>query len=287
MYLINANNQRNLSKDEAEKAIYSSSGVVKLVCGNANSAAHLVMLRAHDEIKRHPAYRHAVKRQYKKAVEAMEEYRRNLLHPSGIRFFHMQDMDGDTLAKYHKGVTDREYFEFWEANGAQCYERTKPFITSLQNKYRLSLVHHGISDEQTLAWAMTACATLSLAAHTYRLAINDCVAAHGLSFKLLDFVFHPFDLQDVFNLWRKAVDMTDPRTDTYDLDEVEESNIQMGLNQLREEWLAPRNLYGSTIDNINDYGEIFRSKRQQKIAASVVMGLMRDTEHELKEDLKH
>ena len=61
---INCRNVLGLDRKQAERAVYMSCGIIKLVCGVGNSAAHLVMLNAHDKIKQHPAYKQRVKKAY-------------------------------------------------------------------------------------------------------------------------------------------------------------------------------------------------------------------------------
>lgn len=282
---INCRNVLNLDKQQLERAVAMSCGIVKLVCGVGNSAAHLVMLNAHDKIKQHPAYKQRVKKAYREAMSEMDAYRRGLMHPTGVRFFHLNDLPAESRKKFAADATDAEYFAFWEASGAQAYERTKPFITSLWNKYRVSLVRHDTPHADLLAHAMTAAAALNGAQDLYRRAIDDCMY-YGLTREFLEMLFSPFSLKRVCKAWERALFMTEPHTDTYDLDEIEERNIAMGLNQLRDEWINPEHLYGSTIANIEDYGEIFASKGQQKKSIRNMKELLQETNEELRKQLK-
>lgn len=281
---INCLNILNLDKQQAERAVAMSCGIVKLVCGVGNSTAHLVMLNAHAEVKKHPAYKQKVKKAYKEAIAEMDAYRRGLMHPTGVRFFHLADLPEQSRKKFAANATDAEYFAFWEASGAQAYERTKPFITSLRNKYRVSLVRHNTPHADILAYAMTAAAALNGAQDLYKRALDDCLY-YGLNKEFLEYLFKPFSLERVCKAWERALFLTEPHTDTYDLDEVEERNIAMGLNQLRDEWINPNHLYGSTIANIEDYGEIFASKGQQKKSIRNMKELLQETNEELKKQI--
>ena len=279
--IINVKNPKGLSKEEADHAVALSSGIVKLVCGVGNSAAHIVMLQALEEVKKHPAYRQTVKKAYKEAVKEMSAYRMRLLHSTSIRFFHMQDLTEEGKKKFDKTATDRDYFDFWENSGAQTYTRTLPYITSLWNKYRLSLVKHHVGNAEPLAWSMTALAALRLACTLYNYAIKECMA-YGLSADLLRLMFGRFSLEPVADKWEKALYMMEPATDLYDLEEVERRNINIGLNQLCEEWISPTNLYGSTIENMEDYDEIFSTKGQQKKSIRILSELKQETEEEMR-----
>lgn len=266
---------------EVEHAVYCVSGVVKVVTGVGNSAAHLIMLYALAELKKTKLYRHQTKRAFKLAIEEMDAYRRNLLHPKGVRYFHLDDLPPKERARYATDATDRDYFVFWENGGAVAYERTKPFITSLWNKYRLSLISHSIPNENALAWVMTAAAALRAAISIYHLAIDDCCQGHGLPKALLEYFFHPFDLTKVAQRWEGALSICEPLTDTYELSEIEERNIMNGVNQLREQWINPDNIFGSTIESIEDYREMFSTKGNQKRAARGMAEVLSDVKEEL------
>lgn len=126
---------------EVERAIALSSGVVKVVTGVGNSAAHLIMLNSLAELKKTKLYRHQAKRAFKLALDEMDAYKRNLLHPTtGVRYFHLDDLQPKERARFASDATDADYFDYWTNPGAVAYEKTKPFITSLWNKYRLSLL---------------------------------------------------------------------------------------------------------------------------------------------------
>lgn len=278
--IINVKNPLGLSKEEAEHAAALSLGIVKLVCGVGNSAAHIVMLQALEQIQHHEGYKQAAKKAYKEAVKEMAAYRMRLLHPTGIRFFHLQDLPPDARKKFAKDATDRDYFDFWENSGVQAYIRTKPYITSLWNKYRLSLVNHNVPNPNPLAWAMTAEAALRLACTLHEYAIKECMR-YGLSADLLRMLFKGFSLQPVAEKWEKALYLTEPATRLYDLDSVERHNIAIGLDQLCEEMVSPANLYGSTIESMEDYDEIFATKGYQKKAIRILAELRQETEEEM------
>ena len=80
--IINSNNPCNLNANEAEHAIALSSGVIKLICGVANSVAELVCLNAYDEIKKHPKFRHLGKHCFNNAMKGFKTYKANLVNPS-------------------------------------------------------------------------------------------------------------------------------------------------------------------------------------------------------------
>jgi succinate dehydrogenase/fumarate reductase flavoprotein subunit len=52
----------------------------------------------------------------------------------------------------------------------------------------------------------------------------------------------------------------------YELEEVEERNINLGIIQLAETWANPDYMYDSVSESLPDYAEIFRTKGEMKKA---------------------
>lgn len=278
-----------MTVEEVNKRLSAIASTIKLVCGVANNAAILVMLDAHDIIKQHPNYRQQVKQAYKKAFTEWHNYERDLLHAHTNRFFHVADM-GERTRKKYGNISDQDYFEFWKGCGSKAYTDTRPLVTSLWNKYRLSLLHHGIEHADQLAWGMTASACLSIATHMYSEAVKD--ACNDISgspeeiFKwrgIVKYVFKGFSLQRVLDAWNKALDITDKKATYYDLESLEEKNINHGCTQLIQAWSNPSLLYDSVIDSTEDYSEIFRTAGERKKAIREIEEVRQNT---IIEDLK-
>ena len=242
-----------------------AASVVKLVCGVANNATWLVMMDAHDGIKHHPRYRQEVKRTYKWAIEAFHENERQLLHAQENRMFHVGDLTPDGRKKYGD-ITDGQYFEYWQGLGAKAYTEGHQWVTNLDNKYRLSLIQHGVSHAEILSKVMTAQACLELCCSMYESAIRTCAEDWSIPVDIMQNIFQHFNLRKVADLWKKAMSMTEPKFDTYDLDPIEEKNISQGIVQLEQEWSDPKMLYGSAFTATEDFEEIFRTKGEWKKA---------------------
>lgn len=251
------------SEEEVVVALSRAAAVIKLVCGVANNASFLVMLDAHDRIKNHPNYKQNVKKTYKAALKAWHDYEAMLVSAKGNRFFHVDDMD-PVVRKRYGNITDQQYYEFWASTGGAAYQKTRPLITSLQNKYRLSLVQHGVKHADSIAWVMTALAALELARQMYESALRTTADNEFLPRDLIRHVFKSFDLSHITHLWRKALNMTESAE--YDLDEVEKRNIDYGLQQLQEAWANTGTLFNSVKTSVQDYGEVFRTKHERRMA---------------------
>ena len=276
--------------EEIVKAVSNAAAIFKLVCGVGNNAAWLAMMDGYDHAKRCKAFRrsckggHMVGWYFKKAVNDFKDYERRLLTASENRMFHVADMTEDVRRKYGD-ISDAEYYEFWKGVGGVAYAKTQPHITSLWNKYRVSLVKHDVKDAEHVAWVMTAQAAIGLSLAMYESAMKECEKGMNLHRKLLDGIFGQFSLKTVSKDWMRALMLLAPETDNYQLDSTEERNIDLGLQQLMEAWIDPELLYSSASGAVDDYEEIFATKgfveKVQREIAEVRAETLKELENEL------
>jgi len=251
--------------------------MVKTVMGVVNGCATAIMLDCFSEISGkaidpktghrkppHPKYKHKVKQAYKQAVEEIHQYEHRLIYATTNRFFHINDFT-PKIRKIYGDITDAQFFEFWKGTSAKAYQISRPLVTSLWNKYRLSLVNHHVPNPDTLAWAFTAQACLSLACDIYHAAIKDAnkVVPRLQPFQVEN-LYKNFSLHRVLEAWTKAVRMTEETN--YELESVEDRNIEMGIIQLTETWINPDYLYDSISETLPAFVEIFRTKGEMKKA---------------------
>ena len=276
--------------EEIVKAVSNAAAIFKLVCGVGNNAAWLVMMEGYDHARRCKAFRrslkggHMVGWYFKKAVNDFKDYERQLLTTEKNRMFHVADMTEDVRRKYGD-ISDAEYYEFWKGVGGVAYAKTQPHITSLWNKYRVSLVKHDVKDAEHVAWVMTAQAAIDLSLAMYESAMKECETGMNLHRQLLDGIFGQFSLKTVSKDWMRALMLLAPETDNYQLDSTEERNIEFGLEQLMEAWLDPELLYSSASGAVDDYEEIFATKgfvkKVQREIAEVRAETLKELENEL------
>lgn len=268
-------------------SVSTAASLVKLVCGVANNAAWLVCLEAHDRMKGHWRYNvrssggHTVGWSYLRALKMYQQYERRLLYATENRMFCVANMSPEVRRRYGDKLTDQQYYEFWTGLGADAYKRTRPMITSLQNKYRLSLLNHGIRDAELLSWAMVAQACLELAVKMYESSIINTAKEHHVRRDIMDRIFGQFNLKEIARVWCRALEDTDPAADGYELEKLEERNIEVGIQQLEEAWSNPTTLYKATINSVDDYAEIFRTKMEAKIAKAEIDAAESKTREEM------
>ena len=276
--------------EEIVKAVSNAAAIFKLVCGVGNNAAWLVMMDGYDQAKRCKAFRrslrggHMVGWYFKKAVNDFKDYERQLLTTGKNRMFHVADMTEDVRRKYGD-ISDAEYYEFWKGVGGVAYAKTQPHITSLWNKYRVSLIKHDVKDAEHVAWVMTAQAAIDLSLAMYESAMKECETGMNLHRQLLDGIFGQFSLKTVSKDWMRAMMLLAPETNDFQLDSTEERNIEFGLEQLMEAWLDPNLLYSSASGAVDDYEEIFATKgfvkKVQREIAEVRAETLKELENEL------
>ena len=195
--------------EEIRKAVGNAAAIFKLVCGVGNNAAWVVMMEGYDHARRCKAFRkslkggHLVGWYFKKAVRSFNDYERELLTTKTNRMFHVADMPDDVRRKYGN-ISDEEYYEFWKGVGGVAYAKTKPLITSLVNKYRVSLVQHSVKDAEHVAWVMAAQAAIDLSLALFESAAKECEVGLKLHRKVIDEVFSQFSLKTVSKDWMRA-----------------------------------------------------------------------------------
>lgn len=245
------------------KRIIQASAQVKLSVGVCNNAAWFVCLEAHDHIKKHRNYRNNVKKSYKRAIEEFQAYERNLIYARTNRMFHVDDMPPEARKKYGD-ITDRDLYDFWANIGATAYQDSRPLVTSLVNKYRLSLVEHKVLQAEVLAWPMAGMACLELARQVYQATMNAVTDTFNIPQSLATQIFKQFDIERVANCWNQALVMTDPDMTNYKLNKAEDRNISLGIEQLQEAWSDVAYHLRMTADTVAIYDDLFRTKGEMK-----------------------
>ena len=289
-----------IDREELERQVSQCSGFVKMMCGVANNCAIQIVnmcrsyiedIRDEDSYKErpkcpHPGYKHKAKSLFRQFFQEWHTMESALLYPPNgeTRFFHVADMPEDARKKYGE-MTDAQYFEFWKGTGALAYQKSLPLVTSLQNKFRLSLERHGVKHAQQTAWAMTADAVLQLACETFDREIRWCHGAlQYLELSFVENLWKVFSPKRPAETWRKAMLLMSPDCDGYKLDSDEERNIALGLEQLRELWVSSDLPFDATIRAVEDYDEdIFRTRGEAKKSMRQLAEMRDDARREIEQ----
>ena len=290
----------NIDHELLELEVARCSGFVKMMCGVANNCAigivnecrsKIADIRDDDSYKDrprqpHPGYKHLAKKMFTQFFTEWHQMEANLLHPpvGHTRFFHVEDMQEESRKRYGT-MTDAEYFEFWKGTGALAQVKSRPLVTSLQNKFRLSLERHGVKNAHQTAWAMTGDAVLQLAVETWERTMRSCQEALPmLELSFIEKLWQPFSPKRSAETWRKALLLLAPECDGYKLDDVEERNIALGLEQLRDLWICSDLPFDATIQAVDDYDEdIFRTRGEAKKSMRELAEMREDARREIEQ----
>ena len=252
---------------------------VKMSAGIANNAAWMVVLEAHDHIRKHPNYKHQVKKMFRQVLEHFHAYERGLLYAEQNRMFRVADM-GEQTRKIYGDITDREYYDFWTATGANVYTDTRLLVTSLQNKFRLVYEKHKFKHPETLAWAYVGGACLTLAVQILRLTIDAVHDEYKIPSRACNDVFGQFRIDRIAKTWNEASRLLEPRAHEIVLEDIEQKNINQGLQQIFDAWGDTSMHLEVTASTIADYDEVFRTKGEQKKARRGIIELSQEIREE-------
>lgn len=251
--------------EAVEKALCKGIAAIKTACAIGNNAAWMACRDAFDKVKGHARWKSAVKGggtvggEYRRAMRAFYDYERKLLHATENRLFDVDNIPNHVRRDLGENLTDREFYEFWQALGFDAYARTYPLYASLQNKYRLSLEANGVKDAAAMAWGLAAMSALQIAVSIHDRIITAVAEDTGLPEKPVRHVAQQLSLSGVAKLWRNAVIATDPAAATSAPDEMHERNITHGLEQLAEAWASSEGAGESLVAAEESFSEIFRT----------------------------
>jgi hypothetical protein len=254
-----------MTQGELTDRVAKVAGLVKTMTGIGNNAAWSATLEALDNLRLHSNFRHLVKREFNFAIVEFKAYEHRLVYAEANRLFSVSDLTPEYRKRYGN-ISDREYYDYWAATGTTAYYQKRQWMTNLWNKFRLSLIGHNVPDPDTVAWGMAADACMKLAVCIYENAIKVGVDDFGVPRPMLEVIFGSLNISPVEKRWDRALMMLEPFTATYELNEQEQRNIQLGLDQLQEEWTSCATLREALSETTEAYEDVFRTKGEMKKA---------------------
>lgn len=278
--LRNPKNYRNDS--EWNEAVSHASGIVKLVCGVCNNATFLVLMDALEGLKTHPQYRGKAKMWFKDAIKEWKNYEWELLHSKKNGFFDLTNFL-PSVREIYGDITNSDYFEYWQGTGSRTYMTTKPLVTSLVNKYKLSFEDDGMKYPTEVAWAMTGLTCLQVCCKFWENSVGQASNDYGIPMEFCKRFYKPFLVEKPMKSWKIALSYLEPSIEDK-IPEKHEKNIAFGIRQLYDEWSSPHGIYDNSADATEEFSELFKSKRIAKLAAQSAREYARDMEEVVKKD---
>lgn len=255
------------TKDEIVQGLINMSSYIKTITGIANNAAWAITLDCHDQVKKHPKYRHAVKKAFKDMLKVHKDYELGIKY-NKHNLFCVKDMDESVRVKYKEDLTDADYLELWEGLGGAAYMESKPLITALHHKFKKSYENHGAKYPDILAHAMVGYTVLFLASSIYDQFLEICQEECNVPIKVANVVYNCLSMKNVSDAWTKAMRLLD--NTEYHLDEGETRNVELGVQQLQKLWCDHRLLARSLRKAADDFDDVFRNKKMlRKVHAEI------------------
>lgn len=274
MIRIKVNTGTRRTRAKLERQLASAAGLVKEVMGVANNAAWLICVDAYDRMRTLPNWK-ARHKGFRRALDEFKAYERRLIWDDNYRFFDLRDMP-EATRKMYGDISNREYYEFWAAVGGSAYDRTKAFVSSLQNKYRLALLHNGVAEGTAvpLAWGSAAFACLNCAVEIYSTCLDTVANQFALPRGRMDACFHLFSLGTVSRLWGCALKDCDPVAFAGELSVTDGKNVQQGIEDIMLLWTDGPAIYDDMEKTLRECGEdVMRTKGCIRKAIAEVEGM--------------
>lgn len=264
-----------IGKDELATLVSQAASNIKTVLGIINNAAWASVLEAMDHIRQHPNYRHQAKAAFHQSLKSLTAYENRLLHARENRLFCLLDLTPE-YRKQFGNITDREYYDFWASTGSSAYQREHVWITSLWNKFRLSLIAQKIPHPDIVAWGLTAQSMLVLASSVYEGSLKAYETEMEIPQLLSDAIFHDLNLKEVEQRWERAMGLLSRIPSNQELSQTEQGNIRVGLIQLLEKLTDLATISDSIAESVSAYEEVFRTPGEQDKALRKAKQLKED-----------
>lgn len=212
-------------------------------------------------------YRHDFKRLFNTIPQTWNAYESNLLNKQDFPMFKVERLTPETRKLYGESITDRDYFEFWKAQGTALYHEVKPFIDSARYKYYKSLTAHGVTYPDEQAMLLTFNMALRICQEQYESTVKRLIADYAVCRRDIELITAQFSLAKV----REAVlaVLRHPAiSHEYQLTPEEKANITLGVKDYADKVTNQEFCIRSVHAASGEYEEMFRTKGYQKKALS-------------------
>lgn len=251
---------------QIEEEIISTTSAVKYIMGVAHALVLFTMLDTVDKVRTASWYEKN-RTLFRMARRTMDDYDRNLLHATTNRFFCVKDMGKELRAQYSAALTDRKYFEYWCDMGASCYDKVRPFLMSLQNKYRLALQDYGVPCAEEMSWVVMTEFALEEADAMYKDGVLDAMSRKiALPKKVLDTIYRSFRFDTVHKAWQRVLRAVMPDADRVGEYVLAQQNVKLGINDFHKRIAAALSSCDAVMEATVDNEELFYNKDEFKKA---------------------
>lgn len=251
--------------------VCTASGEMKMIFGCVNNMVLLHMAEVIYMVRTSPRYNQEVRHEFLRVIKDIKDYNRNLLYGSR-EWFSVKKMPENTRRIYGD-ITDSEYYDYWASLGGPTLTRCKDEINVLQNKFKLSMESHNISDVKLMSNLMVVQSLLNAAEAVYGTTINSFIQTYSDYLKkyhidrmMVNTIWRDFSLSRIAKSWERAMLTLSIKGEKWQITEDEERNITLTIDQLCEKLNDAATYYQATMQTTEDFAEVFKSKGMQKKA---------------------
>lgn len=215
-----------------------------------------------DKIKKTKYYRHSLKHALKEYLEVMRQKRIQLLNPpSGmLPMFDPRRVELSMYGYLRQDLTKEEYYDYWENNGILATKMFGHLIDSMEHKWFKALRARGVECAKELSWLLTGHTMTTICSNHFQ----DTIKRYANSFKFAEDsvseYFKMFDLSLAASKWHKAMECMVPDNGEVLVESLEDRNVALGLVQLLETIIEPKNVLQIERQNIVENRDVFVSK---------------------------
>lgn len=253
------------TESQVVNELADAAGLAKTGQAVCNNVAYIIYGIVVDKVKQSDIYRHNVKHIIKNIHREWQEYDKRLLHASNNRMFCVGDLNDAQKAVY-ANITDRDYFEFWQATGTAAYSDVLTFINSLVYKYRKPFDARGARHSDLLAWIQTLHTALRVCEFSLNAITDKCISVSRLPRECIEPLTHLFSVARIDKCVQNLVEELTDVDNLFDFTDDECKNISYGVTQYTEKVTDPKFVIESIRIATEDYGKMFRTKGYQKKA---------------------
>lgn len=243
-------------------------GFLKEMMAVCNNAAWCISLDAYDELKKLPNWNRKVKggktvaECFKRVFKEYHEYESALVYDTKFGLFDINSFPEEARRKYGENITNRDLYDHWASVGATTYDRMRPLVTSLQNRFKIGIENIGVKKNVDIkACGLTAYNCINMAVHIYNQTIDVAAKAIGASVSQLGKSFSMFSLANVLKLWGDALDAAFTDVSFKKFTDFDKKNAQVLLNQIGESWSKGDQIFGDMKRTIIETGsDVFKTK---------------------------
>lgn len=200
-------------------------------------------------------YRMKVKQAVNYMRKTLSDHERRL-KASKANLFRVEDICNAQI--YRKGMTDDEFFEFWQCCGAHGYVKSKYLMDCLRNIYVKVHEHRGKSYPEVRSVCFLATQAMEIIDRIYW-GILEKYSDDGLvSVNMLDNIFRELRMNGVQTAIERFMAVIDKDYD-FEIDGLDSENVKKFVGDLATLWMDDE-FFAGTIRDALDSHDVFSSK---------------------------